>query len=139
MQEILEAVRNMRAKRLVIDSLAGFEMALAPGFREDFKESLYRFIGALTRTGVTIVSTAEIGESFINLPFSPYSLSFLADDIVLLKYAFIESQLRKIMMIAKMRGRKHSNDIREYEIASEGLKLGGLIKHYAGSIPGFLR
>jgi circadian clock protein KaiC len=36
----------------VIDSLAGFEMALAPGFRADFRESLYRMIGALTRTGV---------------------------------------------------------------------------------------
>ena len=37
-----------RAKRLAIESLAGFELALAPGFREDFRESLYRMIGALT-------------------------------------------------------------------------------------------
>ena len=29
----------------MIDSLAGFEMALAPGFRADFRESLYRMIG----------------------------------------------------------------------------------------------
>ena len=36
------------AKRLVIDSLVGFEMALAPGFRDDFRESLYRMIVALT-------------------------------------------------------------------------------------------
>jgi len=38
---------------LVIDSLAGFEMALAPGFRADFRESLYRMITALTGVGVT--------------------------------------------------------------------------------------
>ena len=36
------------AKRVVIDSLSGFELALAPTFREDFRESLYRMIGALT-------------------------------------------------------------------------------------------
>ena len=49
--EILEAIRRVGAKRLVIDSLVGFEMALAPGFREDFRESLYRMIVALTGAG----------------------------------------------------------------------------------------
>ena len=48
MQEILNAIERLGAKRLVIDSLVGFEMALAPGFREDFRESLYRMIVALT-------------------------------------------------------------------------------------------
>jgi circadian clock protein KaiC len=42
-------------------------MALAPGFRADFRESLYRMIGALTRTGVTIVSTVEVTETFTEL------------------------------------------------------------------------
>src|ERR1700681_146208 len=42
MQAILEPITRVRAKRLVIDSLVGFEMALAPGFRADFRESLYR-------------------------------------------------------------------------------------------------
>jgi circadian clock protein KaiC len=31
------AVQKIGAKRLVIDSLAGFEMALAPDFRADFR------------------------------------------------------------------------------------------------------
>jgi circadian clock protein KaiC len=44
MREILDAVERVGAKRLVIDSLVGFEMALAPGFRTDFRESLYRMI-----------------------------------------------------------------------------------------------
>ena len=46
MHDILDAVNKIGAKRLVIDSLAGFEMALAPGFRQDFGESLYRMISA---------------------------------------------------------------------------------------------
>ena len=50
-QQILDAVKRVGAKRLVIDSLVGFEMALAPGFREDFRESLYRMIVALTGAG----------------------------------------------------------------------------------------
>ena len=95
MREILDAVERTAAKRLVIDSLAGFEMALAPSFRADFRESLYRMIGALTRTGVTIVSTVELTETFTELALSPYSISFLSDDIIRLRYVEIGGQLRK--------------------------------------------
>src|SRR4029453_14139496 len=62
MREILDAVHRGGAKRLVIDSLVSLEMALAPGFREDFRESLYRMIAALTRLGFTIASPCETGE-----------------------------------------------------------------------------
>ena len=34
MQEILDAIERIGAKRLVIDSLVSLEMALAPGFRD---------------------------------------------------------------------------------------------------------
>jgi circadian clock protein KaiC len=59
MRAILDAINKVGAKRLVIDSLVGFEMALAPGFRADFRESLYRMICALTGAGVTILSIAR--------------------------------------------------------------------------------
>jgi len=123
MNEILEAVKKIGAKRLVIDSLAGFEMALSPGFREDFRESLYRMIFALTGIGVTILSTVEVDESFTEFPFSTYSISFLTDDIIRLRYVSIEGQLRKIMVIIKMRGGNHSQDVREYKITSKGMVI----------------
>jgi circadian clock protein KaiC len=125
MQEILDAVQKIGAKRLVIDSLAGFEMALAPGFRTDFRESLYRMIGALTGIGVTILSTVEMEESFTGLPFSTYSISFLTDDIIRLRYVEIDGELRKMIVVVKMRGGKHSKEIREYDITSDGLVIIG--------------
>ncbi len=136
MREIIDAVERTGAKRLVVDSLAGFEMALAPGFRTDFRESLYRMIGALTRTGVTIVSTVEVTESFTELALSPYSISFLSDDIVRLRYVEIDGQLRKVLMIVKMRGGDHSKDIREYIVTSEGIRVGGRLTGYHGLITG---
>jgi circadian clock protein KaiC len=136
MREILDAVERTGAKRVVIDSLAGFEMALAPGFRTDFRESLYRMIGALTRTGVTIVSTVEVNESFTELALSPYSISFLSDDIIRLRYVEIGGQLRKVLMVVKMRAGDHSKDIREYEITSEGLQIGARLAGYHGLITG---
>jgi circadian clock protein KaiC len=125
MHSILDAVQKIGAKRLVIDSLAGFEMALAPGFRADFRESLYRMIFALTGIGVTILSTVEVDESFTEFPFSTYSISFLTDDIIRLRYVSIEGQLRKILVVIKMRGGNHAKDIREYEITSKGVVIIG--------------
>jgi circadian clock protein KaiC len=125
MQEILDAVKRTGAKRLVIDSLVGFEMALAPGFRADFRESLYRMIAALTGVGVTIVSTVEIEDSFTAFQFSHYAISFLTDDIIRLRYVEIDGQLRKILVVVKMRGGNHSKDVREYVINATGLVIIG--------------
>jgi circadian clock protein KaiC len=121
MQAILDAIKRVGAKRLVIDSLVGFEMALAPGFRADFRESLYRMIGALTGAGITILSTVEVEDNFTSLQFSHYAISFLTDDIIRLRYVEIDGQLRKTMVVIKMRGGNHSKDIREYVITEKGV------------------
>lgn len=121
MQELLDAIERVGAKRLVIDSLVGFEMALAPGFRQEFRESLYRMIAALTASGITILSTVEVEDSFSAMPFSHYAISFLTDDIIRLRYVEIDGQLRKVMVVVKMRGGNHSKDIREYVINEKGL------------------
>ena len=123
MQEILEAVKRTNAKRLAIDSIVGFEMALSPGFRADFRESLYRMIAALTGAGVTIVSTVEIEDSFTAFQFSHYAISFLTDDIIRLRYVEIDGQLRKVLVVVKMRGGNHSKDIREYVINDQGVVI----------------
>jgi circadian clock protein KaiC len=121
MEAILNAIQRIGAKRLAIDSLVGFEMALAPGFRTDFRESLYRMIAALTGAGVTILSTVEVEDNFTSLQFSHYAISFLTDDIIRLRYVEIDGQLRKMMVVIKMRGGNHSKDIREYVITDTGV------------------
>lgn len=136
MRAILDAITAAGAKRLVIDSLAGFEMALAPGFRADFRESLYRMIFALTGLGVTVLSTVEMEESFTELLLSTYSISFLTDDIIRLRYVEIDGQLRRIVMVVKMRGGNHSKDIRQYEITSEGIAIGERLANYGRLITG---
>ena len=137
--EIVTAVKEIGCKRLVIDSLVGFEMALAPDFRTDFRESLYRMIGALTRLGVTILSTVEVEENFTSMGLSNFTISFLADDIVRMRYASINGQLRKIMMVVKMRRSKHSIDLCSYEVTSKGLAIGEPMRGYralTSGIPG---
>jgi circadian clock protein KaiC len=137
--EVIGAVRQIGAKRVVIDSLVGFEMALAPEFRHEFRESLYRMIGALTRLGVTVVSTVEVEEDFTSMGLSNFAISFLADDIVRLRYVSINGQLRRMLLVVKMRGGAHSIDMREYEITDKGVVIGEPLRGYralTSGIPG---
>ena len=134
--EIQDAVKTLGARRLVIDSLSGFELALAPTFRDDFRESLYRMVGMLTSTGVTVVMTVEVVDAYTELRFSPHAVSFLADDIVLQRYVEIRGQMRKVMTIIKMRGSDHSHDVREYTIGVGGLALGPRLGQFDGLLTG---
>ena len=136
MQEILDAVKRTGAKRLVIDSLAGFEMALAPAFRADFRESLYRMIFALTAIGITILSTLEMPETFTELLFSSYAISFLTDDIIRMRYVEIDGELSQIMMVVKMRRGAHSREIRQYSIKTDGIVIGERFRNYVDLITG---
>lgn len=130
------AVREMKATRVVVDSISGLEMALAPTFRQDFRESLYRLVNGVTGLGVTIVMTVEVVGQESGLQFTNYGVSFLTDHIIVQRYAEIEGQLRKIVVIVKMRGSKHSRDFRAYEITSDGVVMGDLLPEYANIIGG---
>ena len=99
--------RLIGAKRVSIDSLSGFELALAPTFREDFRESLYRMVGSLTGLGITVVMTVEVMTSFTSLEFTQHLVSFLTDEIILLRYVEIDGCLKKMIAAVKMRGSQH--------------------------------
>jgi circadian clock protein KaiC len=78
-----------------------------------------------------------VDESFTEFPFSTYSISFLTDDIVRLRYESIDGELRKIIVVIKMRGGNRAKDIREYEITSKGVViLGKRLTNYQGLISG---
>ncbi len=134
--EIQAAVARRKAERLLIDSLSGFELALAPTFREDFRESLYRMVGALTGGGVTVFMTTETSMSFTDLNLSANLVSFLTDNIIFQRYVEIDGDLRKVMGVVKMRHSDHSPALREYVVSQHGLEIGGSLTDYQGVITG---
>jgi circadian clock protein KaiC len=131
---IQAAADRVGAKRVVMDSISGLQAALAPTFEQDFRESLYRLLGAMTGFGITVMMTVEVSENYNELRFSPHAISFLTHDIILQRYVEIEGQLRRMMTVVKTRGRKHSSDIRAYEITEKGLVVGEVLKQYRGLI-----
>ncbi len=134
--EILAEVKRLDATRVVIDSLSGFEIALAPTFRIDFRESLYRLVGALTATGVTIIMTAEVIEQFPGGQFTTERVSFITDDIIVQRYVEIDGHIQKVLAVVKMRGSQHATDFRTYSLTPKGAVMGAPLAGYYGITTG---
>ncbi|MGZ3239496.1 MAG: RAD55 family ATPase [Burkholderiaceae bacterium] len=136
LHDLVVMITRMKAKRVVIDSLSGFELALASVFREDFREALYRMISVLTGMGVTVLMTAELEDQYSMLRFSSYGNAFLADSIVMQRYIELDGQFKRVISVVKVRASAHSKDIRFFDIEPDQIVIGETLTHYDGILSG---
>ncbi|WP_214001001.1 ATPase domain-containing protein [Arsukibacterium sp.] len=136
LHDMLKMIQKMKAKRVVIDSLSGFELALAPEFSENFRASLYRMIAELTDLRVTILMTSELEDRYTDLRFSPFGNAFLADAIIMQRYVELAGQFKRVISVVKVRSSAHSKDIRLFEITDEGIVIGEVLADYKGITTG---
>ncbi|MDB5884743.1 MAG: putative circadian clock protein KaiC [Polaromonas sp.] len=136
LHDLVGMIRKMKAKRVVIDSLSGFELALASTFRENFRESLYRLTAVLTSMGVTVLLTAELEDRYTDLRFSGYGNAFLTDSILMLRYVEIGGQFKRVVAVVKVRASDHSKDIRFFDIEKDNIVIGEALTHYQGILSG---
>jgi circadian clock protein KaiC len=129
-QRLIDLIQKMKATRVVIDSLSGFELAVAPTFREDFRESLFRMITVLSGLGVTVLMTSELEDRYTDLRFSSYGSAFLTDAIIVQRYVEMNSRLKRVMAVVKVRGSNHSDQLRHYEITDGGIVIGDPVVDY---------
>ena len=136
LHEIVAQIDRLDATRLVIDSLSGFELALAPTFRHEFRESLYRMVAVLTGKGITVVMTAELEDSYTDLRFSPHGTAFLTDAIIVQRYIEIDGRLQPIMAVVKVRGSAHSRELYTFSITDRGIVMGTPLTGHEGLLTG---
>jgi circadian clock protein KaiC len=139
LHEMLEMIDRMKARRVVIDSLSGFELALAPTYSENFRESLYRMVAVLTGRGMTVLMTSELEDRYNDLRFSPYGAAFLTDAIIVQRYIELKSELRRVIAVVKVRASAHSNELHLFEINDEGIIIGDPLTGYEGLLSGHPR
>ncbi|QDI05603.1 AAA family ATPase [Xanthomonas cerealis pv. cerealis] len=134
---LVEEIERLGATRVVIDSLSAFELALAPTFREDFRESLSRMVVALAATGVTVLMTSELEDRYTDLRFSPYGTAFMTDAIIVQRYIEVDSRLRRVMAVVKVRASAHSDALREFQIDDSGIiRIGAALPQQEGLLGG---
>lgn len=136
LHELMNEIDARKATRLVLDSLTGFEMALSPEYRDDFRESLYRMATVLNAKGVTVVLTSELEDRYDELRFSPYGSAVLVDAVIMQRYVEWESELHTVISVIKVRGSKHSRQIRVFEITDEGVRIGTAPAPFQGALTG---
>jgi circadian clock protein KaiC len=133
---LIAEIRRLNASRVVIDSLSGFELALAPTFRDDFRESLARMMMALAGTGATVLMTSELEDRYSDLRFSPYGTAFLTDAIIVQRYIELDSRLERVLAVVKVRGSWHSNELRLFNIDDKGIHIGEMLTGLEGLLGG---
>jgi circadian clock protein KaiC len=133
---LISEIGRLKASRVVIDSLSGFELALAPTFRDDFRESLSRLVSALAATGVSVLMTSELEDRYTDLRFSPYGTAFMTDAIIVQRYIEVDSRLLRVLAVVKLRGSEHSNELRLFHIDADGIKIGGMVPGREGLLGG---
>lgn len=131
-----DKIRRLGASRVVIDSLSGFELALGPSYKEDFRESLLRLVTSLTSLGVTVLMTSELEDRYTDLRFSPYGTAFMTDAIIVQRYIEVESRLRRVLAVVKVRDSAHSDQLREYSIGEGGIEIGTTLADQEGLLGG---
>ncbi len=136
MNEINTAVGEIGAKRVVVNSISGLEIALAQTERDELREGLYRMTSHLAAQGIVVLLTTEVPDLLGDVRISTEGTSFLADNVVLLRYVEISSELRRALMVVKMRTSSHDAALREYRIGKEGIVVEKSFKDYSGVLTG---
>lgn len=133
-RHIKDAVDQIGARRVLIDSIKDIEIATRHKVR--FKDYIYALVNEFKVRGITTFLTNEISEIFGSFHLSEYGVSFIADNIILLRYVELASNVGRALNVLKVRGSQHSKEIRSFEITNNGIRIGGLVQAVTGVLTG---
>jgi len=125
--ELMRAIKKIKAKRVVIDSIPALGMNFEN--EHDIRKAVLKMVYLLSRAGVTTMLTTEISEG--SKQFGKYGVEeFVSDGVIVLHYMGIGTQSNRTLHIRKMRATKHSEDLHPIEISNEGLKIRAVEEDY---------
>jgi len=116
---ILNALREIGAQRLVIDSLTAFLSACQEKF--EYRTLMHLFYKILKKLGCTTVMTCSVPTGLETLGLGIEE--FIADSVITLENIVHDGELKTRFLIRKMRGTNHSKKYHEVMIDRKGLKI----------------
>jgi circadian clock protein KaiC len=127
-----EPIRQVKPRRIVVDSLSQLEMHSIG----DFRKQAYELIRYFKTKKLSSMLTWEVHDLAGGNALTQTGLSFLADAVIPLRYVEIDSAMRKALAVLKLRGSDHDKCLREFEITSEGIKVANPFRGFEGIISG---
>ena len=132
-QVVRDAVEKRGARVLVIDSLNGYLNAM-PDDRFLVLQ-MHELLSYLNQLGIlTIMVLAQHG--MVGHMQTPIDLSYLSDAVIMLRYFEASGEVRRAISVVKKRSGAHENTIREFQLTSNGVKVGPPLKEFNGILTG---
>ena len=131
---VRQEVEQAEAKIIMLDSTSGYRLSIRG---EDLVRQLHSLCQYAKNMGVTIILINETeviaGNEF---RVTEMGLSYLADNLIFLRYLELQGQLRKAIGVLKKRVSDFERNLREYEITRYGLKVGEPLTGLRGILRG---
>jgi circadian clock protein KaiC len=133
-EKVRDCVEEAGARTIVIDSLNGFLQSM-PG--EQFLAlHLHELLIYLNNRGiVTLMILAQNGMIGHGMQ-TPVDVSYLADNILLLRYFEAHGEVRQAISMIKKRSGPHEHSIRELRLGPKGINVGQPLKDFQGVLTG---
>jgi circadian clock protein KaiC len=136
--KIREAVQQRNVRRVVIDSVAELEVSIRDP--ERFDDFLASLIGFLRAHEVTTLMTREIAQIFgTELSVSNRGLSYIVDNIILLRYVELNASIHRAFTVLKTRGSNHDKTLRELIFQEGSITVGNQFENLSGLLTGVPR
>jgi circadian clock protein KaiC len=118
---------------VVIDSLNGYRNAMAE--EQHLILHLHELLSYLNQQGVTtLLIMAQYG--LVGDVSAPIELSYLADNVILMRYFEAFGQVRQAISMVKKRTGTHERSVREMRISDQGLRVGRELRDFQGVLSG---
>lgn len=136
--EIIDAVRRRQAQRVFIDGYAGFaESATEPERLTRYISSLANEIRSLGATMVVSIESRNILGASMELPSK--GLSSLLEGLILMRYAEVQGQVRRLVSITKIRDSDFDPFLHEFKVVGGRLEVGDVFAGFERLLTGFGR
>lgn len=131
---VREEVETANTTMVMIDSLSGYQQSMCG---ENLQARVHALCRYLINMGVTVVL---VNETFTitgtQARVTEYGLSYVADNIIMLRYIELDGELRKTIGVLKKRAGSFEKALREFDITKDGLKVGQALNGMRGLMNG---
>lgn len=118
-KEIRRVITELKAKRVVVDSINLYFMLFADPEKRD---ALAQLCSLLSELNCTALLTCEVREGSRKLSAHGFE-EFVVDGVVSIYRIAFENTFERALSVVKMRGIEHSKAIRAVKITNEGLRV----------------
>jgi len=119
--QIQDVVSEIGVQRVLIDSISGLSQVIPdPGELRTYIMSLTKYF---KNQNITSIFTYELPDIIGHVRIPDSGLPFIMDSILILKNIEIEAEIKKSIMIMKMREREFDSRIKEFKISDRGIEI----------------